>query len=246
MKIVGRVAISRFFHVVSRAYGSCNTTHSPLPRGTTLNALRTYNERVRSIVHTLFLFFAHIGAFGLLILGVLDSSFLFLPFGNDLLLIALTVRHHTELPLYIVMATGGSTLGCYFLDLSVRKGGGAGLKKVLSPKRLKYVEKKVENRAAAALLVAALSPPPFPFTLVIAAVTALHYPRSKMLGVIAMGRLVRFTIIGLLAIWLGRDMLKIAQTPTFEWCRAGFIAVCAVGSTISIYNWARASRSALR
>jgi hypothetical protein len=43
------------------------------------NALRTYNERVRSIVHTLFLFFAHLGAFGLLILGVLDSSFLFLP-----------------------------------------------------------------------------------------------------------------------------------------------------------------------
>src|SRR6516162_5498219 len=26
LKIVGRVAISRFFHVVSRTYGSCNTT----------------------------------------------------------------------------------------------------------------------------------------------------------------------------------------------------------------------------
>jgi hypothetical protein len=210
------------------------------------SALRTYNERVRSIVHTLFLFFAHLGAFGLLILGVLDSSFLFLPLGNDLLLIALTVRHHTDLPLYVAMAAGGSTLGCYFLDLSVRKGGGAGLKMVLSSKRLKYVEKKVGDRAAAALLVAALAPPPFPFTAVIAAVSALHYPRGKMLGVIAAGRVVRFTIIGLLAIWLGRHMLKLAKTPAFEWSMAGFVALGAVGSTISIYKWVRGSRPADR
>ena len=201
---------------------------------------------MRSIVHTLFLFFAHLGAFGLLILGVLDSSFLFLPLGNDLLLIALTVRHPTHLPLYVAMAAGGSTLGSYFLDLSVRKGGGAGLKMLLSPQRLKYVEKKVKDRAAAALLLATLAPPPFPFTLVIAAVSALHYPRGKMLGVIAMGRLVRFTIIGLLAIWLGRHMLKIAQTPAFEWSMAGFVALCVVGSTISIYHWVRGSRPADR
>jgi membrane protein YqaA with SNARE-associated domain len=197
---------------------------------------------VRSIVHTLFLFFAHLGAFGLLMLGVLDSSFLFLPLGNDLLLTALTVRNPTHLPLYVAMAAGGSALGCYFLDLTVRKGGGAGLKMVLSSKRLKYVQEKVEDRAATALLLATLAPPPFPFTLVIAAVSALHYPRGKMLGVIAMGRLLRFTIIGLLAIWLGRHMLRITRTPAFEWSMAGFIALCVVGSAISIYNWVRGSR----
>lgn len=109
---------------------------------------------MRLMVHALFLFFVHLGAFGLLMLGVLDSSFLFLPLGNDLLLIALTVRHHTELPLYVAMAAAGSTLGCYLVDLIVRKGGGAGLKMVLSPKRLTYMEKKVGDRAAAALLVA--------------------------------------------------------------------------------------------
>jgi membrane protein YqaA with SNARE-associated domain len=196
---------------------------------------------VRSIVHALFLFFAHLGAFGLLILGVLDSSFLFLPLGNDLLLVALTVRNHTALPLYVAMAAAGSTLGCYFVDLMVRKGGGAGLKMVLSPKRLSYVEKKVGDRAAAALLVATLAPPPFPFTTVIAAVSALHYPRGKMLTVIAAGRAIRFTIIGLLAIWLGRHMLRMARTPAFEWSMGGFIALCVVGSAISIYKWVRGS-----
>jgi len=199
---------------------------------------------VRPIVHTLFLFFSHLGPFGLLLLGALDSSFLFLPLGNDLLMVALTVRNPTNLPLYIAMAAAGSTLGCYFLDLTVRKGGGAGLEMVLSPKGLKFVEEKVEHRAVSALLVATLSPPPFPFTLVVAAVSALHYPRGKMLGVIAMGRVVRFTIIGLLAIWLGRHMLRVTRTPAFEWSMAGFIALCVIGSTISVYNWVRGSRRA--
>jgi membrane protein YqaA with SNARE-associated domain len=170
---------------------------------------------VHSFVHSLFVFFVHLGAFGLLILGVLDSSFLFLPLGNDLLLVALTVRHHSLLPLFVTAAAGGSTLGCYIIDLIVRKRGGAGIRKVLSAKRLKYVEKKIEHHAPAALLVATLAPPPFPFTTVIAAVSALHYPRGKMLGVIAAGRVVRFTILGLLAIWLGRHLLRITGTPAF-------------------------------
>ena len=199
---------------------------------------------MHSFVHTLFVFFVHLGAFGLLLLGVLDDTFLFLPLGNDLLLVALTVRHHSLLPLYVAAAAAGSTLGCYVIDLIVRKRGGAGVRKILSAKRLKYVEKKVENRAAAALLVATLAPPPFPFTTVIAAVSALHYPRGKMLGVIAAGRVVRFTIIGLLALWLGRHFLRITETPAFEWSMAAFIALCVIGSAISIYNWVRSSRPA--
>jgi hypothetical protein len=33
------------------------------------------------------------GGLGLLVLGILDSSFLFAPWGNDLLVVALTVAH---------------------------------------------------------------------------------------------------------------------------------------------------------
>jgi hypothetical protein len=33
LKIVGRLAISRFFHVVSRAHGSCNTTVPKMKHG---------------------------------------------------------------------------------------------------------------------------------------------------------------------------------------------------------------------
>ena len=33
------------------------------------------------------------GGLGLLVLGILDSSFLFAPWGNDLLVVAMTARH---------------------------------------------------------------------------------------------------------------------------------------------------------
>lgn len=199
---------------------------------------------MRQAFRPIFLFFLHIGPFGLLLLGVLDSSFLFVPLGNDLLLVALTVRDHALLPLYVAMAVCGSTLGCYLLDLSVRTGGKAGLKLLLPGKRVEYMEKKIADHAATALLVATLAPPPFPFTVVIAAVAALNYPRAKMLAVIAGGRAVRFSILGLLAIWLGRHILRITRTPAFEWSMTAFVALCIIGSSISIYNWMKRSRSA--
>ena len=42
----------------------------------------------------------HLGGVGLLIMGVLDSSFLVLPLGNDLLVIALTARQHMKVFYY--------------------------------------------------------------------------------------------------------------------------------------------------
>ena len=54
---------------------------------------------------------------------MLDSSFLFLPLGNDLLLVALTARNHGSMPFYVVMATVGSVLGCLLMDIVSRKGG---------------------------------------------------------------------------------------------------------------------------
>ena len=46
------------------------------------------HELIRHALH----FFARMGGFGLIGFGILDSSFLFLPLGNDLLLIVLTAR----------------------------------------------------------------------------------------------------------------------------------------------------------
>src|ERR1700690_2143050 len=164
-----------------------------------------------------FLFFVHGGALGLVLLGILDSSFLFLPFGNDLLLVVLTARHHENLPLYVLAASVGSAAGVFLLDLVCRKGGEGGLKKMMSRKRLAYLKKKMSQNAAVPVVVACLTPPPFPFTAVIAAASAFQYPKPRLLAYVFGARAVRFTLIGLAAIYFGRRILRIANSPEFVW-----------------------------
>jgi membrane protein YqaA with SNARE-associated domain len=63
------------------------------------------------LFRSLFGWFLHLGAVGLVLLGVLDSSFLFIPLGNDLLLALLVARHHEQLPVYVLAAAAGSMIG---------------------------------------------------------------------------------------------------------------------------------------
>ncbi len=198
---------------------------------------------MHALLRHFFGFFLHIGAFGLVLLGILDSSFLFLPFGNDLLLVLLVARHHASLPLYVLAASLGSATGVLLLDLACRKGGEEGLKKMMSGKRINYLKKKMSQHAAVPLIVTCLAPPPFPFTAVIAAASAFQYPRLRLLGYAFGARAVRFTLIGLAAIWFGRRILQIANSPGFTWFMVGFSALCIVGSTLSILRWIRLSRS---
>jgi membrane protein YqaA with SNARE-associated domain len=184
----------------------------------------------------------HLGVLGPLLLGIADSSFLFLPFGNDLLIVILTARDHAHLPFYVLTAAIGSTLGVVLLDVVCRKGGEEGLKKMMKPRRLEYFKRRMKNQAAIAIGLACLAPPPFPFTLVIASASAFAYPRQRLLALVFVARAARFTIVGLLAIRFGSDILRIAKAPETTWIMLGFILLCVIGSAFQIMQWARRSR----
>src|SRR5581483_6960989 len=171
----------------------------------------------KSTVRRFLGFFLHLGPAGPLLLGIADSSFLFLPFGNDLLLVILLARNHKLFPIYVPMAAIGSTLGVFLLDLVCRKGGEEGLKKMLPAKRFEYMKKKMSERAGFAVALACLAPPPFPFTAVIAAASAFEFPRLKLLLIAFFARATRFSLVGLAAIFLGRQILAIAKSTGFVW-----------------------------
>jgi membrane protein YqaA with SNARE-associated domain len=202
----------------------------------------TVHELLRQIFALLF----HLGALGLIILGILDSSFLFLPVGNDLLLIALVARNHGNFLIYLLAASFGSATGVVLLDLATRTGGEEGLKKLMSQKRVAYLKKKMKQHAAIALVVASLAPPPFPFTAVIASASALQYPRLRLITVVFGARAARFALVGLAAIWLQSDLLRIANSTWFAWFMAAFTALCLIGSVVSVIRWIRLSRSTKR
>ncbi len=90
-------------------------------------------------------FFFSLGGIGLLLLGVLDSSFLFMPLGNDLLVVALTAAHHQRVFYYVFMATLGSTIGVDFTRWASAKGGEKGIEGGNKGRRTAYVETKSQT-----------------------------------------------------------------------------------------------------
>src|ERR1019366_4989380 len=185
-------------------------------------------------------FFFSLGGIGLLLLGVLDSSFLFMPLGNDLLVVALTAAHHERVFYYVFMATLGSIIGVDFTRWVSAKGGE---KRIDKSRRTAYVERKVKQHGGIAIATAALMPPPFPFTPFIIVAGALQYPRKKMLAIIAACRGVRFATEGWLAVVYGRRIIALAQTPWVQWFIIALVLTSMIGIAWSIYGWIRKSRT---
>jgi Uncharacterized membrane-associated protein len=182
---------------------------------------------------------AKLGGIGLVLVGLFDSSFLFMPLGNDLLMLGLTANHHARLLYYAAMATAGSLAGCFITDWIARKGGEEGLQKMLPRNRIEYLKKRVRNNTGWPIALAAILPPPFPFTAVVAGAAALQYPRRKLLLILGVMRYIRFAGIGILSIFFGRQILDISQHPFVEYSVLGLVVLAIAGSAVSIFKWTR-------
>jgi membrane protein YqaA with SNARE-associated domain len=195
------------------------------------------------VLRSLAAFFFSLGGFGLLLLGVLDSSFLFMPLGNDLLVIALTAAHRQRMFYYVLMATAGSVIGVAFTHWVSANGGQKGIEGDNKSRRTAYVERKVKEHGGIAIATAALMPPPFPFTPFIIVAAALQYPRRKMLAIIAGCRALRFAVEGSLALIYGRKIIAMAKSPYVEGFIIAVVVISMTGSAWSIYSWIRKSRT---
>jgi membrane protein YqaA with SNARE-associated domain len=202
-----------------------------------MRALSLFSVGVSSI--SLLRFFRRMGAFGLFLFSFLDSSFLVLPFGNDLLLIALTSSDRSGLTwiLYVLAAAAGSVLGALLVDVVMRSAGETGLQRFVSEKRIEQLKNKIDTRAGVTVFLATILPPPFPFTPVVMTAAALQYPRSKLLWIVFGGRLMRYTVEAVLALYLGRKLIRYINSEIFAYLVYVLIGVAVVLSLISGLKW---------
>ena len=191
-------------------------------------------------------FLLRLGYFGPVLMGILDSSFLFLPFGNDLLVVTLVARHQQGWPWYVLMAAIGSTIGVFVLALVAHKLGEQGIQKMAGEKRFARLHKMIDTHGNKAVILACIAPPPFPFTMVIAVAAALNLSRVRICAVSFFTRGIRFAVVGFLAIKYGRRILEVANSNAFRWSMVGFILVCLVGSALSIYTWIKNVRTGIK
>jgi membrane protein YqaA with SNARE-associated domain len=188
-------------------------------------------------------FLLHLGYVGPVLMGVLDSSFLFLPFGNDLLVVTLVARNHQGWPWYVLAAALGSTIGVFILALVAHKLGEEGIKKMAGEKRFARLHKMIDTHGSKAIFVACIAPPPFPFTMVIAVAAALDLSRLRICAVSFFTRGIRFAVLSLLAIKYGRHILEVANSSAFQLTMVAFILLCLAGSALSGYTWIKNVRS---
>ena len=159
------------------------------------------------------------GAFGLFAVALLDSAFVPLPSSADALMLLLSTTHPSWMLLYAFMATAGSAIGCWILYLVSRRAGARALRKFSEAKQQR-VKKLIERYDMAAVLVATLLPPPFPFKLFVITAGVFRFSLMRFMIAIVTGRAFRFLLEGYLAVRYGAEA-KAILAQYYPWIGLG-------------------------
>lgn len=152
-----------------------------------------------------------IGAPGVLLIAVLDSSLLTLPEINDIIIVSQVIDDPSKVFYLPLVTATGSVIGCLLLYALAWKGGDAFLRKRFLGKRVERVEQFYARFGTLALIIPALCPPPTPFKIFVATAGALRFPTGKFIAAVMFGRTLRYTIEGVLAVIYGRAVLSFLE-----------------------------------
>jgi membrane protein DedA with SNARE-associated domain len=161
-------------------------------------------QATKKVSHWIF----HLGALGLIPLGLLDASVIPLPGSMDVLTIVLAAKQPDWWIYYAIMATVGSVLGNLLTYRLSRKGGKETLEKKLSRKNMEKVTATFERWGFFAVAIPALLPPPMPMIPFVMAAGATKYSLKKFLVALSLGRIVRYSILALLAAHYGHQIIS--------------------------------------
>jgi len=168
-----------------------------------------------------------LGAPGLFLAALLDSSFISLPEVVDILLIWKTTQHKSRMLLYASSATIGSVLGCLALYVIGRKGDQF-IARRFSADKVERTLGAFRRFGVMAVLIPSLLPPPMPFKIFVLLAGAAGISTSRFVMAVAIGRGVRYFGEGFLAVWYGDRALAFLKNNGST-VSLGLALLCAVG-----------------
>jgi len=177
------------------------------------------------------------GGPGLIVIGIIDQSFIPVPGAIDGLTVLLTAGNRELWPYYWLMATAGALLGAFITYRLSKKGGKAALHNRFPRDNIRKVEAAFAKRGFLALFVAALLPPPLPMVPVVVGAGALQYPTKKFLIAVTSGRVIRYGIVAWLAHIYGRQIMRVVKAHRIT-IVVVFLAF-SVGATVIGWLWTR-------
>ena len=164
-----------------------------------------------------------LGAPGIFLVAFLDSSILSLPEVADLLVIWMVTNNKSRIVIYVVSATLGSLLGCLLLYGIGKKGGAGFVHRRFGSTNVERALEAFRRHGIMAVLIPSILPPPAPFKIFVLLAGVADISVARFTTAILIGRGLRYTVEGLLALWYGeRAIAFIRQNGTT-------IALAAVG-----------------
>jgi len=183
-----------------------------------------------------------LGAFGLILLGIVDASFIPTPGSMDALTILLAAARPSWWPFYALMATVGAVFGAWLMFRIGRKGGKEGLERRFGKQKMQKVYDRVERYGFGMVLISAVLPPPMPTVPFVLAAGALKYSRTKFVTAFTLGRILRYGLEAYAASIYGKHILGFLtryEKPLL-WI---FISFAVAGGVAALLFWQRHRRS---
>jgi membrane protein DedA with SNARE-associated domain len=186
-----------------------------------------------------------LGGPGLILLGIVDASFIPTPGSMDALTIVLAAAHAPWWPYYALMATAGSVVGAWLMFRIGRKGGKEGLEKRFGKQKMQRVYDRVERYGFGMVFISAILPPPMPTVPFVLAAGALKYSPTRFLTAFTLGRVLRYGLEAYAASIYGRQILGFLtryQRPLL-WI---FVSLMIAGAVAGLVLWQRHRRTSPR
>jgi membrane protein YqaA with SNARE-associated domain len=161
-------------------------------------------ERIAGRIHALAMM---MGAPGIFLVTLLDSSFLSLPQIADILIVYMVTHDKTSVLLYVGSATLGSLAGCLIMYSIARKGGEALVRKRFTTGTVDRAMAAYRRHGIMVVLIPALLPPPAPFKMFVLLAGVAGIAAHRFAAAILLGRGVRYAALGLLAVKYGDSAL---------------------------------------
>lgn len=146
------------------------------------------------------------GPWGVFFIATVDSAFMGIPM-DPVVATYVHLKPHLFW-MYALLASAGSALGSIVIYGIGYKGEEVLLEKRIPKGRLDKLRASFERHEFLAVMVPAMLPPPTPFKLVVLTAGALKVRLRDFLLAIFLGRMARFTLLSLLVVIFGQQVVE--------------------------------------
>ncbi len=112
---------------------------------------------------------------------------------------------------YVLVAAFGNTAGNIIIYAIGHKGGEVFLEKRLGREKFEAMRARFEKREVLTLVFASIMPPPFPFKALVLSAAVFEVDFWRFLLGILLGRLLRFSILAVLVLLFGAEILNVLR-----------------------------------